>query len=129
MDPQLRLLLELVWEAIINAGQNPIELRGRNIGVYVGCSGSETAVALMQRSIEKMNGRSLNGCTMAMMSNQLSFAFDFRGPSMTVDTACSSSLVCLELATNAIRLRQCDAAIVAGHSFLNVVAHTLPQIK
>ena len=33
---------------------------------------------------------------------------------MTVDTACSSSLYALHLAVNAIRNRDCEAAIVAG---------------
>jgi fatty acid synthase len=31
-----------------------------------------------------------------------------------VDTACSSSLLALQLAVDAIRQKQCDAAIVAG---------------
>lgn len=36
------------------------------------------------------------------------------GPSFSVDTACSSSLCALQLAVDAIRQEQCDAAIVAG---------------
>ncbi|KAH9365947.1 hypothetical protein HPB48_022214 [Haemaphysalis longicornis] len=42
MDPQLRLLLETSYEAIIDAGYDPAALRGRKIGVFVGCSISET---------------------------------------------------------------------------------------
>lgn len=38
----------------------------------------------------------------------------FIGPSFSVDTACSSSLCALQLAVDAIRQEQCDAAIVAG---------------
>lgn len=49
-----------------------------------------------------------------MFSNRLSYAFDLRGPSFSVDTACSSSLLALQLAVDAIRQDQCDAAIVAG---------------
>ncbi len=49
-----------------------------------------------------------------MFANRLSYSFDFRGPSFAVDTACSSSLLALQLAVDAIRQDQCDAALVAG---------------
>lgn len=49
-----------------------------------------------------------------MFSNRLSFFFDFRGPSFTVDTACSSSLLAMQLALDAIRKGDCEAALVAG---------------
>ena len=45
MDPQLRIMLELVYEAIIDAGYNPLELRNSNTGVFIGVSGSETQEA------------------------------------------------------------------------------------
>jgi fatty acid synthase, animal type len=34
MDPQLRMLLECTYEAIIDAGINPQEIRGTRTGVY-----------------------------------------------------------------------------------------------
>lgn len=49
-----------------------------------------------------------------MLSNRLSYAFDFRGPSITVRTGCSASLVCLHLAEQAIKNGECASAIVAG---------------
>ncbi len=36
------------------------------------------------------------------------------GPSYAIDTACSSSLLAVDQALHAIRLGQCDAAIVGG---------------
>jgi fatty acid synthase len=113
MDPQLRLLLEVAYEAIIDAGVNPHTLRGTKTGVFVGCSASETAGALTQDP-ETVTGYTLTGCVRSMFSNRLSYTFDLRGPSFSVDTACSSSLLALQLAVDSIRQGQCDAAIVGG---------------
>uniref|UniRef100_A0A0K0ESV2 Fatty acid synthase n=1 Tax=Strongyloides stercoralis TaxID=6248 RepID=A0A0K0ESV2_STRER len=113
MDPQVRLLLEVAYEAMIDAGINPQELRGTKTGVFVGCSASETGGALTQDP-ETVTGYTLTGCVRSMFSNRLSFAFDLRGPSFSVDTACSSSMCAFQLAVDAMRQDQCDAAIVAG---------------
>src|SRR5690606_19321678 len=41
MDPQQRILLELVWELFERAGEAPDRVAGRSIGVFVGASGSD----------------------------------------------------------------------------------------
>ena len=40
----------------------------------------------------------------SMYANRISFAFDFKGPSLITDTACSASLVAFNLAMNDLRL-------------------------
>ena len=42
MDPQLRILLEATYEAIIDAGINPNDIRGSKTGVFIGVSASES---------------------------------------------------------------------------------------
>ncbi|CAD5216831.1 unnamed protein product [Bursaphelenchus okinawaensis] len=113
MDPQIRKLLEVAYEAMIDSGTNPQDWRGTKTGVFVGCSASETGGALTQDP-EQVTGYTLTGCVRSMFSNRLSYTFDLRGPSFSVDTACSSSLLALQLAVDAIRQDQCEAAIVAG---------------
>ncbi|XP_045766807.1 fatty acid synthase [Maniola jurtina] len=113
MDPQLRLLLELTHEAIVDAGLSPAELRGSRTGVFVGVSNSETE-ELWTADPDKINGYALTGCCRAMFPNRLSYTFDLQGPSYAVDTACSSSMFALAQAVAAMRAGHCDAAVVAG---------------
>ncbi|XP_011311362.1 fatty acid synthase [Fopius arisanus] len=113
MDPQLRILLEITHEAIIDAGINPTEVRGSKTGVFVAVSDSESA-EYWSADPDKINGYSLIGCCRAMFANRISFAYDFTGPSFSVDTACSSSMYALTQAVLAMRNGHCDAAIVAG---------------
>ncbi|XP_071781118.1 fatty acid synthase [Centroberyx gerrardi] len=117
MDPQLRLMLEISYEAIVDGGLNPTALRGSKTGVYIGVSGSEAGEAF-SRDPEELLGYSMTGCQRAMFANRLSYFFDFNGPSTAIDTACSSSLLALENAFQAIRHGHCDAALVGGVNLL-----------
>ncbi|CAH0584002.1 unnamed protein product [Chrysodeixis includens] len=124
MDPQLRLLLELTHETIVDAGINPSELRGSRTGVYVGVSNSETE-EMWTTDPDKINGYALTGCCRAMFPNRISYTFDFKGPSFAVDTACSSSMFALAQAAAAIRSGHCDAAVVAGTNLCLKPANSL----
>ncbi|XP_014669962.1 PREDICTED: fatty acid synthase-like, partial [Priapulus caudatus] len=125
MDPQCRILLEVTYEAIVDAGYNPQELRGSRTGVFVGVSGSEASDA-WSMDPETVSGYTMTGCQRAMVPNRLSFCFDFKGPSYVIDTACSSSLYAVDNALAAIRSGQCDSAIVGGVN-LNLKPQTALQ--
>ncbi|XP_075559836.1 fatty acid synthase-like [Dermacentor variabilis] len=113
MDPQLRLLLETSYEAIVDSGYDPATLRGRKVGVFIGASDSEMLEGLTVDT-DKIDGYALAGCCQSMFSNRISFSLDFHGPSITVDTACSSTMIGLNQAMLALRSGQCEAAIVGG---------------
>ncbi|XP_062859033.1 fatty acid synthase [Trichomycterus rosablanca] len=117
MDPQLRLMMEVSYEAIVDGGINPVSMRGSKTGVYIGVSGSEAGEAF-SKDPEELLGYSMTGCQRAMFANRLSYFFDFNGPSTAIDTACSSSLLALENAFSAIWHGQCDAALVGGVNLL-----------
>jgi acyl transferase domain-containing protein len=48
------------------------------------------------------------GTTNALLSNRVSWFFDFKAPSLTLDTACSSSMVALHLACQSLRWGESD---------------------
>nr|XP_012228972.1 PREDICTED: fatty acid synthase-like [Linepithema humile] len=120
-DPQLRMLLEVTFEAIVDAGINPITIKGSRTGVFVGVSSSE-ACEFWTETPDRVNGFGLLGCCRSMLANRISFAFGFIGPSYALDAACSSSLFALHQAVASIRAEECDAAIVAG---LNLILQPL----
>ncbi|XP_054923034.2 fatty acid synthase-like [Dermacentor andersoni] len=113
MDPQARLLLETTYEAIVDAGYDPATMRGRNVGVFIGCSDSESEGAI-GGDAENVDSYVLLGNNRAIFANRISYCFDFNGPSVAVETACSSTMVALNDAMMALRTGQCEAAIVGG---------------
>ena len=115
MDPQLRILLEVTYEAIVDAGISPTKLKETKTGVYVGSMFSESleASGCLQQANKRV-GYGLTGACDSMFSNYVSFYFGFKGPSLTVNTACSASLYAFDLAVQSLRVGQCQHAVVAG---------------
>ncbi|XP_072745100.1 fatty acid synthase-like [Anoplolepis gracilipes] len=110
MDPQLRLMLEVTYETLIDAGINPTSLKKSRTGVFVGVSSSDANY--FWRKIP--NGYGMLGCSTGFFANRISYAFDLIGPSYTIDTGCSASLAAMHQAVVAIRTGECNAAIIGG---------------
>ena len=110
MDPQQRLVLEAVWEALERAGIRPEGLRESRTGVYLGSMGSDYGT----RSVEAVTMWTATGMTSSVLAGRVSYVLGLEGPAMTVDTACSSSLTALHLACTALRQGECDLALAGG---------------
>ncbi|MGW2397363.1 SDR family NAD(P)-dependent oxidoreductase [Kitasatospora sp. NPDC001664] len=111
-DPQQRLVLELAWEALEDAGVLPAALGGSRTGVFVGAIGADYA-ALAART-GSVSRHTLTGLNKGVIANRVSYALDLRGPSLTVDTAQSSSLVAVHLAVESLRSGESEYALAAG---------------
>jgi acyl transferase domain-containing protein/NADPH:quinone reductase-like Zn-dependent oxidoreductase/NADP-dependent 3-hydroxy acid dehydrogenase YdfG/acyl carrier protein len=117
IDPQQRLMLELAYEAIEDAGLLPARLAGSPTGVYVGASSWDFA-ATSFADAAALDAYAMQGAALSSVSNRVSYVFALRGPSLTVDTACSSSLVALHLACEALHRGEIGQAIVGGVNLL-----------
>ena len=117
MDPQQRQLLEVAWHAIEDAGLSAHELAGSQTGVFVAICGGDFGRAQAQ-DLAGIDGYVATGGASSIAANRLSYFLDLRGPSLAVDTACSSSLVAIHLASQSLRQRECDLAVVGGVNLL-----------
>ncbi|MDO4929239.1 MAG: polyketide synthase Pks13 [Corynebacterium sp.] len=119
MDPQQRIMLELTWRALEHANIAASKLRGAQVGVYVGSVNNDYGM-LISADPEAVHPYAVTGNSSAIIPNRISYAFDFRGPSISVDTACSSSLVATHQAVRDLRNGDADVAIAGG---INIMAH------
>lgn len=113
MDPQQRMLLETVYEALESGGHTIEGLCGSDTAVYVGVMGVEFADNLL-KDLDSLPMYFGTGTSRAIISNRISYFFDWHGPSMTIDTACSSSLIAVHQAVQTLRTGESRVAVACG---------------
>nr|XP_012224527.1 PREDICTED: fatty acid synthase-like [Linepithema humile] len=125
LDPMIRMLLEHTYEAIIDAGINPKQLRGKNTAVIIGTSFLESQETFLYKNLQIDDGN-IAGCTKYAAANTLSHLFHLKGPSYTMDSACSSSLYAIAVAYDCIMSGRCEDAIVGA---TNLCLHPIPTMQ
>ncbi|PWK11298.1 type I polyketide synthase [Tumebacillus permanentifrigoris] len=130
LDPQQRLMLEVSWEALEDAGFVPEQLAGSKTGVYVGCFTNDYQwMQVSEKNVDYLDTHSTSGFMMTLHSNRLSYVYDFQGPSMTVDTACSSSLVAVHLACQSLITGESNLALAGGINIMLKPELTIAESK
>ena len=113
MDPQHRIVLELALVAFEDSGSKRKELKGMNIGVFLGIMNSDS----QQMSHKSSISRSVyvaNSSSHSTAAGRISHVFGLEGPCVAYDTACSSSLVALHAGSTSLQVQGCTACLVLG---------------
>ena len=119
MDPQHRLLLEVAWETLENAGQSAEKLVDTKTGVFVGICGNDHLLVTMECDPTELDMYLATGTSHSIASGRISYLLGLHGPSISLDTACSSSLVAVHVACLTLRARECRAALAGGVSIMS----------
>ena len=117
MDPQQRIILQLTWEALEDAHIPANQLRGKPVGVFMGNTNNDYGM-LISADPAEAHPYALTGNSSSIIANRVSYAFDFRGPSVAMDTACSSSLVAIHQAVRSLRDGDSEVAVAGGVNLL-----------
>ncbi|KAJ4858515.1 KR domain-containing protein [Trichoderma breve] len=126
VDPQQRILLEVSYEALENAGIRKEDIDGSDAAVYVGSFVKDYEyISLRDQNWGPKYAATGNG--IAIMSNRISYFLNLHGPSMTVDTGCSSSLIAVHLAAQSLRTGETSLALAAGTGMILSPETMLPM--
>ncbi|MBQ7456200.1 MAG: SDR family NAD(P)-dependent oxidoreductase [Desulfovibrio sp.] len=117
MDPQQRILLELAWEAMEDAGIPPSHLADSDTAVVVGAASPDSGT-MHADDMCCTTPYSMTGTNLSIIANRISYIFNLHGPSFTLDTACSSSLYALYQACLLLAQGACQRAFACGVNVL-----------
>ncbi|MEP7272671.1 MAG: beta-ketoacyl synthase N-terminal-like domain-containing protein, partial [Acidobacteriota bacterium] len=115
VDPRQRLMLEVTWEALEDAGIPPSSLAGTQTGVFVAALSNDYDFIIC-RDYKRLTSFTGAGTANSIVANRVSYFLDLRGPSIALDTACSGSLLTIELACRSLRTGESSLAIAGGVS-------------
>ncbi|MFD4660075.1 acyltransferase domain-containing protein [Kitasatospora sp. NPDC058444] len=115
MDPQQRLILELSWEALEDAGIAPHSLVGSDTGVFMAsCWGDYAALAHYRGPDSQITPHTATGMHDGIIANRVSYVLGLQGPSMAIDSACAGSLISVHVGCQSIWLGESDLVLAGG---------------
>jgi acyl transferase domain-containing protein/acyl carrier protein len=124
MDPQHRLLLEVAWEAMEDAGLVAEKLTEEIAGVFIGIITGDYWDRQFRYPAD-LDVYATAGSARSGAAGRLSYALGLRGVSVALDAACSSSLVAVHLACQSLRTGACTMALAGGVNIILNPDHTI----
>ncbi|MFE0801340.1 SDR family NAD(P)-dependent oxidoreductase [Streptomyces sp. NPDC058812] len=118
VDPEHRLLSEVVWEAIEHAGIPAQRLSGTPTGMFFGVYQKDYMLRV-QRPLEEVNAYAMYTGFDSIGPGRVGFMLNLRGPQVVVESACASGLVAVHSACQSLRAGESDVAL-AGAAMLTL---------
>ncbi len=119
MDPQQRIMLQLAWHALEDAGCKPGDEALRT-GVFAGMNWARYFQQYVLNNEEVKRKFGLFNASLAnesdFLSSRISYKLNLTGPSVNVYTACSTGLVAISQACTSIERGECEMALAGGVS-------------
>ncbi|MYW45781.1 KR domain-containing protein, partial [Streptomyces sp. SID161] len=109
LDPAIRLTLEATAACLRDAGYRDEELRGSDVGVFMGARMSG-----YRRRIGLTAAAGGLGGDQNFIAARVAHQYDFRGPALVVDSACSSALVSVQTAVRSLQAGESRLAVAGG---------------
>lgn len=120
IDPQQRIFLEVVWEALERAGHGASMDRS-TIGVFAGTGpGPYTAALFAAKARAEGVAAAFGDLDLTLggevdfLPSRTAYKLGLRGPAVSIQTACSASLYAVHYASLSLLAGECDIAIAGG---------------
>lgn len=123
MDPQQRLVMEVAYEALADAGMIVDSgMHEKCVGVYAGISANTyyTLVCdyIREHGMKDVHPKTLVGNMSNIISAHISHQYNFTGPVMAIDSACSSYMTALHYGAQAIADAKIEGAVIIGSNII-----------
>jgi acyl transferase domain-containing protein len=115
MDPQHRLMLEVAWNALEDAGVDP-QGGTYHTAVFASSTGSGYLRSMVANgTLDPLTLEdAIHGAEPDFAASRIAYKLRLTGQALAVQTACSSSLVAVHLAVQSLLNHECDQALVVG---------------
>lgn len=120
MDPQHRLLMEVAWEAMEDAGLVPASMpeeERAGIASFLAVISSDYGDLQLQ-DIANLDVYSTAGSARAAATGRIAYALNLNGTSFAIDAACSSSLICVDQAVQSLRAGTHHTVLAGGTNII-----------
>ncbi|MGJ0628158.1 beta-ketoacyl synthase N-terminal-like domain-containing protein [Xenorhabdus bovienii] len=122
MDPQFRLLHEVTWQVLDDAGYGNSKYRPVT-GLFASSGSNHAWLDLLKEEIqdttEQFGVALLND--REFLTTRIAYKLNLTGPAVTVQSACSSSALAITLACQSLQINQCDLALAGGVSVVTPI--------